>query len=455
MAKVEGEPRRLATVLRCTRCRADKQKCVPEGRQWPQKCNRCTKSGHDCSPGRPSRRGQQQSFRQPEPWNEGTAAGESNTESEYLSVRRDSIISQEATYSQLNEGVSLQVPSLGPSEASAYMVNQRQCIELQLTSENAGSGSWQQSSDSFACASDWQAINVSQLIDEHDAAQGWRIGEEYEMNIPQRAFDDAHIPQGRALASILGNSTGQATQIIPPGTTIHPQMPSSLILIEPSNHRVQNKMIYWMDKRMEQLWGNYKTFANTKKVSELFSWTVSEFFSISCRQMAWDYAVVWEALYACGAADALMNERLPRDLHREYEDAYNIHDFRARNLIMNAIDEVNEKLARRARPDVLPLYYAAFLLHASGACTRGGFDLTAALSAFNELDKYTASFPLRIKVIRLSDNDWTVRMLLANRPEDAGMKIHRSSCILGKARLKYDGTEEPPQSLSAGTKEMF
>lgn len=92
--------------------------------------------------------------------------------------------------------------------------------------------------------------------------------------------------------------------------------------------------------------------------------------------------MVWEALYSCGAADALMNKKLPRyvtsfmpwppthllfsELRREYQSAYDLHDSRARNMIIQAIDVFNEKRKRNEKPDALPLYYAAFLLHAAG-----------------------------------------------------------------------------------------
>ncbi|KAH8630795.1 hypothetical protein IG631_15372 [Alternaria alternata] len=143
------------------------------------------------------------------------------------------------------------------------------------------------------------------------------------------------------------------------------------------------------------------------------------------------YAMVWEAFYACASADALMNKKLPKDVRREYEHVYNLHDSRARQLIIQAIDQFAEKSARGDYTDVLPLYYATFLLHASGvspeirapvrkrlliieqACTKGSGDLKAAMKVFSFFNGYTALFPLRIKVIGLSDNNWTVRMLVS------------------------------------------
>jgi hypothetical protein len=92
--------------------------------------------------------------------------------------------------------------------------------------------------------------------------------------------------------------------------------------------------------------------------------------------------MVWEALYSCAAADALMNKKLPgyvksfmpsspsnvlfSGLRQEYQSAYDSHDSRARNMIIQAIDVFNDKLRRNEKPNALPLYYAAFLLHAAG-----------------------------------------------------------------------------------------
>ncbi|OWY43830.1 Ankyrin repeat and death-like protein 1A [Alternaria alternata] len=227
-----------------------------------------------------------------------------------------------------------------------------------------------------------------------------------------------------------------------PATRGLPPRWHSLLLVEPSNHCVYNNMTYRLDRRMECLWGNYGTFACTNKVSELFSRTVSDFFGVLCRQMARDYAMVWEAFYACASADALMNKKLPKDVRREYEHVYNLHDSRARQLVIQAIDQFAEKSARGDYTDVLPLYYATFLLHASGACTKGSGDLKAAMKVFSFFNGYTALFPLRIKVIGLSDNNWTVRMLLANDASDHGMEIHRFSFILGQARRSFDEAEE-------------
>lgn len=58
------------------------------------------------------------------------------------------------------------------------------------------------------------------------------------------------------------------------------------MLIEPSNQRRPHKMTYHMDKRLEQIWGNYKAFAAIKHVSEDFGRITSTFFGITARQMA-------------------------------------------------------------------------------------------------------------------------------------------------------------------------
>lgn len=77
--------------------------------------------------------------------------------------------------------------------------------------------------------------------------------------------------------------------------------------------------------------------------------------------------MVREALHACGAADALRNKRLPESVRREYQRAYDGHDIRGRSLIVDAYNEHLRKRAAGEPPsDVLPLYYAVFLIHASG-----------------------------------------------------------------------------------------
>lgn len=76
--------------------------------------------------------------------------------------------------------------------------------------------------------------------------------------------------------------------------------------------------------------------------------------------------MVWEALYACGAADALMNSKLPAAIRNEYQLAYCIHYARGIKLINEAIAQHNEDLRTGREPDVLPLYHAVWLLHSSG-----------------------------------------------------------------------------------------
>ncbi|CAG8961998.1 hypothetical protein HYFRA_00014106 [Hymenoscyphus fraxineus] len=185
-------------------------------------------------------------------------------------------------------------------------------------------------------------------------------------------------------------------------------------IIEISSPRVADRMRHEVDRRLEQLWGNYKAFANTRKVSHLFSLTVSEFFGIKARQMAKNFDMVWEALYTCGAADALMNKTLPVHIRRQYELAYNIHRPRGVELINAAIGRHSEDRARGVKLEVLPLYYAIFLLHASGACRSGYDEIALAERAFEYFDTLTDEFPLKIKVIDQSGSNggWKVQMLV-------------------------------------------
>jgi hypothetical protein len=45
-------------------------------------------------------------------------------------------------------------------------------------------------------------------------------------------------------------------------------------------------MTHYSDTRIDRLWGNHRTFAETEQVSDLFARTVSSFFGTDCRRMA-------------------------------------------------------------------------------------------------------------------------------------------------------------------------
>lgn len=76
--------------------------------------------------------------------------------------------------------------------------------------------------------------------------------------------------------------------------------------------------------------------------------------------------VVREALYACGAADALMNPGLSPSVRRKYEIAWGYHDNNAHEMILEATNAFDQAKARGDYPDVLPLCFASFLMHAAG-----------------------------------------------------------------------------------------
>lgn len=44
--------RRKFSLVKCERCRLDKQKCLPTKREWPARCDRCAEKDFSCSPGR-------------------------------------------------------------------------------------------------------------------------------------------------------------------------------------------------------------------------------------------------------------------------------------------------------------------------------------------------------------------------------------------------------------------
>jgi hypothetical protein len=77
--------------------------------------------------------------------------------------------------------------------------------------------------------------------------------------------------------------------------------------------------------------------------------------------------------YACGAADAWMNAKLPASTRAEYLRAYNRYDFEARIKLWQAVHRFNEKVQAGQSPDVLPLYIATFLHHAAGVSYSGLF----------------------------------------------------------------------------------
>lgn len=65
------------------------------------------------------------------------------------------------------------------------------------------------------------------------------------------------------------------------------RVPSPMLQV-PMEHCPSTSMSRRLDERMGRLWGNYDTFVRTNKVSKLFAKTISEFFAITCKQMARD-----------------------------------------------------------------------------------------------------------------------------------------------------------------------
>ncbi|CAI6333760.1 unnamed protein product [Periconia digitata] len=50
-AAVSTQKKRKLALVKCERCRLDKQKCLPVERTWPEKCDRCTAKDFECSEG--------------------------------------------------------------------------------------------------------------------------------------------------------------------------------------------------------------------------------------------------------------------------------------------------------------------------------------------------------------------------------------------------------------------
>ena len=80
--------------------------------------------------------------------------------------------------------------------------------------------------------------------------------------------------------------------------------------------------------------------------------------------------MVHEAYLACGAADALMNWKLPPDQRNAYRREYDKHHARAQRLINEMLDEFRRAGDQGRYRDVLPVYYAAFLFHAAAVSFR-------------------------------------------------------------------------------------
>jgi hypothetical protein len=145
---------------------------------------------------------------------------------------------------------------------------------------------------------------------------------------------------------------------------------SGLINIRPSRHHLPTPFEERLDNRINRLWGNYKTFANASSkglgVTPLFGRTLSELFRQS-RQMAENGDdLVRDVRYACGAADACMNNKIPARTRAQYLEAYRRYDCSANVKFKRAVDEFDKKIADDESPDALPLYTAAFLYYAAG-----------------------------------------------------------------------------------------
>ncbi|KAH7084983.1 hypothetical protein BKA63DRAFT_7347 [Paraphoma chrysanthemicola] len=52
LAQPDGRQKRKFNLVKCDRCRFDRQSCTPSHRVWPTKCNRCVQKDFPCSEGR-------------------------------------------------------------------------------------------------------------------------------------------------------------------------------------------------------------------------------------------------------------------------------------------------------------------------------------------------------------------------------------------------------------------
>ncbi|RAR13185.1 ankyrin repeat-containing protein [Stemphylium lycopersici] len=364
--------------------------CLPKGRVWPEICTRCVKGKRDCDPGRNAPRVGGQQF---------TVACSEETKSEVSNQVMELLLPTSDNYE--------------PATSGSYPSD-----EYQLTADHNG-GIYPEQGDALV-------YHVAHYLGEYNTwSADWPHPYQVENlefgGLPETTYggvDDAQLSQSLESRVICVASETQFSHATSRVTELNFHlMPGPTYM---ASHNYQIHMIWRLENRVARLWGCYETFACTGAVSELFSQIVSCFFGTRCREYAAKYPMVHEAYLACGAADALMNWKLPPDQRNAYRREYDKHHARAQRLINEALDEFRRAGDQGRYRDVLPVYYAAFLFHAAAACAQEEHALrylNLAEQAFSLLDAHTTEFPLgmqRYKQRGLLKGNWGVRMLVSN-----------------------------------------
>ncbi|KZM21983.1 hypothetical protein ST47_g6867 [Ascochyta rabiei] len=408
-----------------------------------QKCNRCTKYKHDCDPGRLSNRAQR-SQRQPvhqrvSP-SDRTTAVPGATQREILAAYQHLGSSHETPDLYIKASPSSRTSRSASSSGQSSSLATPDTQEFLQYFPDAGSHhDFQDSSDFLPYTSKPQLLDESSASSGHDAALEWEGVSPGDLNDAQAVHQHPDDKDVWELALASYRTRTQAAVV----SDTNVQMLSGLPDFRPSRY-CSSLFEERLDNRINRLWGNYKTFAVASSkgfgVTPLFGRTLSELFRMS-RQMAESDDLVRDVRYACGAADACMNRKLPESTRAHYLQAYNHYDSQANIKFKAAVKDFADKIAQDESPDVLPLYTATFLYYAAGACMRGSVDLVKAQFAFFYFDQFTAWFPIRIRVSSTTDGAWATDMLLANNDTDPGMRISSLMFALGWARLEFDREE--------------
>ncbi|XPS73467.1 hypothetical protein M3J09_005613 [Ascochyta lentis] len=425
--------RKLSSFVKCERCRQDRQKC--ERPDISQNCFRCAKYNHNCDKGRLSNRAQrseERAVRQRASPSDRTTAVPSTTQYEILVAYQDLGSNHEAHDQYIKASPSSRTSRSASSEQSISSATPDTEESVQYFGEAGPYSDYQGPTYFHPYTSTPQDFDEFKISPEHGTVLEWKDVNPGDFNEAQNVYQ--HLDDG-----VLELAPYQAAAM----SETNIQTLSGLTNTQPSRYR-SSPFEERLDNRINRLWGNYKTFAQASSegfgVSPLFGRTLSELFRIS-RQMAVNDDLVRDVRYACGAADAYMNRKLSENMRAQYLEAYHRYDSRANVKFNAAVKDFADKIARDASPDVLPLYTAAFLYYAAGACMRGRDDAVKAQYAFWYFNQYTAWFPIRIRVSSTPDSAWVTHMLLSNNDADPGMKISSLMFALGRARLAFDREE--------------
>jgi hypothetical protein len=243
------------------------------------RCKRCEKFNHECDSGRPSRRARRSQLAESS-FNHTTASSSLQQNELLLAYHSSGSSSQESPSMDLEYAV---VSSSSSSDRSSSLPSQdtQDLQDLQI-----GYDVWE-----FQDQSPMYLWGHSQSMHECDAADA---------SASIHAFDVADVPiMSSSVDKVIESdrlsvwSRGSVSNATPStssdGTRYSPR--PHLLAMQPSRLFTANILERQLDKRLDRLWGNYKTFANATcsfagyRVTSLFGRTFSELFSMS-KQLA-------------------------------------------------------------------------------------------------------------------------------------------------------------------------